>query len=54
MKAMRFVNPEGETRIGALGEDGTITPNEVMVQAVPAMLDELLKLEEALAPLRAE
>jgi NAD(P)H-dependent FMN reductase len=37
-----------------LGEDGTITPNEVMVQAVPAMLDELLKLEEALAPLRAE
>jgi NAD(P)H-dependent FMN reductase len=36
-----------------LGEDGTITPNEVMVQAVPAMLDELLKLEEALAPLRA-
>ena len=37
-----------------LGEDGTITPNEVMVQAVAAMLDELLKLEEALAPLRAE
>jgi NAD(P)H-dependent FMN reductase len=37
-----------------LGEDGTITPNEVMVQAVPAMLDELLKLEEALAPLRAK
>ena len=36
-----------------LGEDGTITPNDVMVQAVPAMLDELLKLEEALAPLRA-
>ncbi len=25
MKAVRFVNPEGETRIGALGEDGTIT-----------------------------
>ncbi|MGA8334353.1 MAG: fumarylacetoacetate hydrolase family protein [Solirubrobacteraceae bacterium] len=24
MKAVRFVNPEGETRIGALGEDGTI------------------------------
>jgi NAD(P)H-dependent FMN reductase len=37
-----------------LGEDGTITPNEVMVQAVPAMLDELFMLEEALAPLRAE
>ena len=25
MKAVRFVNPEGEARIGALGEDGTIT-----------------------------
>ncbi len=25
MKAVRFVNPEGEIRIGALGEDGTIT-----------------------------
>ena len=25
MKAVRFVNPEGETRIGALGEDGTVT-----------------------------
>ncbi len=25
MKAVRFVNPAGETRIGALGEDGTIT-----------------------------
>ncbi len=25
MKAVRFVNPEGETRIGALGDDGTIT-----------------------------
>jgi 2-keto-4-pentenoate hydratase/2-oxohepta-3-ene-1,7-dioic acid hydratase in catechol pathway len=25
VKAVRFVNPEGETRIGALGEDGTIT-----------------------------
>ena len=25
MKAVRFVNPEGETRIGALGENGTIT-----------------------------
>ena len=37
-----------------LDADGTITPNEVMVQAVAAMLDELLKLEQALAPLRAE
>jgi len=25
VKAVRFVNPEGETRIGALGEDGTVT-----------------------------
>jgi 2-keto-4-pentenoate hydratase/2-oxohepta-3-ene-1,7-dioic acid hydratase in catechol pathway len=25
VKAVRFVNPEGETRIGALSEDGTIT-----------------------------
>jgi 2-keto-4-pentenoate hydratase/2-oxohepta-3-ene-1,7-dioic acid hydratase in catechol pathway len=25
LKAVRFVNPAGETRIGALGEDGTIT-----------------------------
>ncbi len=25
MKAVRFVNPTGETRIGVLGEDGTIT-----------------------------
>jgi 2-keto-4-pentenoate hydratase/2-oxohepta-3-ene-1,7-dioic acid hydratase in catechol pathway len=25
VKAVRFVNPDGETRIGALGEDGTIT-----------------------------
>jgi 2-keto-4-pentenoate hydratase/2-oxohepta-3-ene-1,7-dioic acid hydratase in catechol pathway len=25
VKAVRFVNPEGETRIGALGDDGTIT-----------------------------
>jgi 2-keto-4-pentenoate hydratase/2-oxohepta-3-ene-1,7-dioic acid hydratase in catechol pathway len=25
VKAVRFVNPEGETRIGALGQDGTIT-----------------------------
>jgi len=25
VKAVRFVNPEGETRIGALGDDGTVT-----------------------------
>ncbi|HEY7965511.1 MAG TPA: fumarylacetoacetate hydrolase family protein [Solirubrobacteraceae bacterium] len=25
MKAVRFMNPDGDTRIGALGEDGTIT-----------------------------
>jgi 2-keto-4-pentenoate hydratase/2-oxohepta-3-ene-1,7-dioic acid hydratase in catechol pathway len=25
VKAVRFVNPEGDTRIGALGEDGTVT-----------------------------
>ena len=36
-----------------LGEDGTISGNEVMLQAVSAMLDELLRLQEALAPLRA-
>ncbi len=34
------------------GEDGTITGNEVMLEAVPAMLDELLRFQEALAPLR--
>jgi NAD(P)H-dependent FMN reductase len=36
-----------------LGEDGTITANEVMLEAVPAMLDELLRFQQALAPLRA-
>ena len=36
-----------------LGEDGTITGNEVMLEAVPAMLDELMMFQEALAPLRA-
>jgi NAD(P)H-dependent FMN reductase len=35
-----------------LGDDGTITGNDVMVEAVPAMLDELLRVQEALAPLR--
>ncbi|HZE03597.1 MAG TPA: NAD(P)H-dependent oxidoreductase [Solirubrobacteraceae bacterium] len=36
-----------------LSDDGTITGNEVMLAAVPAMLDELLMFQEALAPLRA-
>jgi NAD(P)H-dependent FMN reductase len=36
-----------------LGEDGAIVGNEVMLEAVPAMLDELLKFQAALAPLRA-
>jgi NAD(P)H-dependent FMN reductase len=36
-----------------LGDDGTISGNEVMVQAVSDMLDELLKLQDALASLRA-
>jgi hypothetical protein len=35
------------------GADGTIIGNEVMLEAVPAMLDELLKLQAALQPLRA-
>jgi NAD(P)H-dependent FMN reductase len=36
-----------------LGDDGRITGNEVMLEAVPAMLDELLSFQAALAPLRA-
>ncbi len=36
-----------------LGEDGTITGNEVMLQAASGMLDDLLRLQEALATLRA-
>jgi len=36
-----------------LGDDGRITGNDVMLEAVPAMLDELLKFQAALAPLRA-
>jgi NAD(P)H-dependent FMN reductase len=35
-----------------LAEDGTIVGNDVMVEAVPAMLDELMRFQEALAPLR--
>jgi NAD(P)H-dependent FMN reductase len=37
-----------------LGEDGDIHANEIMVQAADAMLDELLRIEGALAPLRGE
>ena len=36
-----------------LAEDGTIVGNDVMVQAAAAMLDELLEMHGALAPLRA-
>ncbi|HWE11540.1 MAG TPA: NAD(P)H-dependent oxidoreductase [Solirubrobacteraceae bacterium] len=36
-----------------LGEDGTVTGNEVMLEAVEAMLDELLRFQAALASLRA-
>jgi len=36
-----------------LGDDGRITGNDVMVEAVPAMLDELLRFQAALAQLRA-
>ena len=35
-----------------LGEDGTVVANDVMLQAAGAMLDELLRVAEALAPLR--
>lgn len=35
-----------------LGEDGAITANAVMLEAVTLMLDELLRFEEALARLR--
>ncbi len=36
-----------------LGEDRVITGNEVMAQAASDMLDELLRVQAALAPLRA-
>lgn len=36
-----------------LAEDGTFTGNQILLEAVPAMLDELLRLQEALAPLRS-
>ena len=35
-----------------VGEDGTIVGNDVMVEAAAAMLDELLEMHGALAPLR--
>ena len=37
-----------------LGEDGEIHANEIMDQAADNMLDELVRIEGALAPLRAE
>ena len=37
-----------------VGEDGEIHPNEIMQQAAEDMLDELERIESALAPLRAE
>lgn len=36
-----------------LTDDGAIVGNDVMVQAAAAMLDELMEMHEALAPLRA-
>ena len=36
-----------------LTEDGAIVGNDVMVEAAAAMLDELMEMHEALAPLRA-
>jgi hypothetical protein len=36
-----------------IDEDGALWPNEVMEHAADAMLDELLRLQAALAPLRA-
>jgi NAD(P)H-dependent FMN reductase len=36
-----------------LDDDGRIEPNEVMTTAATDMLDELLRVQEALAPLRA-
>ena len=37
-----------------VGDDGEIHANEIMDQAAGAMLDELARLDSALAPLRAE
>jgi hypothetical protein len=35
-----------------LDDDGLIQPNEVMLQSSTAMLDELVRVEAALRPLR--
>jgi hypothetical protein len=37
-----------------IGPDGEVQPNEVMETAGVAMLDELVRVAEALRPLRAE
>jgi NAD(P)H-dependent FMN reductase len=37
-----------------IGEDGVLAANEVMEQAASAMLDELQRLNGALAPLRSK
>jgi NAD(P)H-dependent FMN reductase len=36
-----------------IDEDGVLQPNEVMEQSASAMLDELLRVEDALGPLRS-
>ena len=36
-----------------IGEDGELHANDVMEQAAVALLDELLRVDEALRPLRA-
>jgi NAD(P)H-dependent FMN reductase len=36
-----------------IDEDGVLQPNEVMEQSASAMLEELLRVEDALAPLRS-
>jgi NAD(P)H-dependent FMN reductase len=36
-----------------IGEHGALTPNDVMEEAADAMLDELVRVSEALRPLRA-
>lgn len=37
-----------------IGEDGTLQPNDVMAQAATAMLDELVRMQRAMQPLRDE
>jgi NAD(P)H-dependent FMN reductase len=36
-----------------IGEDDVLTPNDIMTQSADAMLDELVRMEEALRPLRS-